>query len=96
MQGEGTSGRRTTLIPGNPRARRTTKRVVARMTKRRDQRRGGTSLGMYDDLGMKSRMTPMYPPNVHRGQISKIWPDFQNLTRGVYLWPPQMSNIPPS
>jgi hypothetical protein len=30
------------------------------------------------------------------GQIFEIWPDFRNLTRGVYLWPPQMSNIPPS
>ena len=37
----------------------------------------------------------MYPPNVHRGQISKIWPDFRNLTRGVYLWPPPQCQIYP-
>jgi hypothetical protein len=42
---------------------------------------------MVDNTQLYKRNAEMHnvPPNVHRDQISKIWPDFQNLTRGVYL-----------
>jgi hypothetical protein len=58
--------------------------------------KGGVVCVVCDGNAAWNAKCTMYPPNVHRGQISKIWPDFRNLTRGVYLWPPQMSNIPPS
>jgi hypothetical protein len=36
----------------------------------------------------------MYPPNVHRGQISEIWPDFRNLTEGYICDPPNIKYTP--
>jgi hypothetical protein len=31
-------------------------------------------------LDMRNAQMHYVPPNVHRGHISKIWPDFRNLT----------------